>query len=43
MKTIATLILLALLTACGSDYASPFDAPDKSAEPVTCAASAACG
>jgi ABC-type glycerol-3-phosphate transport system substrate-binding protein len=43
MKTIAALILLAMLAACGSDYASPFDKPDESAQPVTCAASASCG
>lgn len=43
MKTIIALILLALLTACGSDYASPFDKPDEGAQPVNCAASAACG
>jgi hypothetical protein len=43
MKTITALILLAMLAACGSDYASPFDKPDKTTEPVSCAASASCG
>jgi hypothetical protein len=42
MKTAIALILLALLTACGSDYCSPFDAPEKSAQPVDCSASGAC-
>lgn len=40
-KTIVTLILLALLTACGGDDGS--DDPSKSNEPVACAASASCG
>lgn len=43
MRTIAALILLATLAACGSDYASPFDKPDENAQPVSCAASANCG
>lgn len=42
MKTAIAIILLALLTACGSDYCSPFDKPDASAQPVDCSASGAC-
>jgi len=43
MRTIAAILLLSVLAACNGDGASPFDAPDKTAEPVTCAASASCG
>ena len=43
MRTIAALILLAILTACNGDGASPFDKPDESSQPVSCAASASCG
>lgn len=43
MKRIVITIAALLLTACGSDYASPFDKPDASTQPVSCAASASCG
>ena len=41
--TVLFLGLLACLSACGGDIASPFEKPDRNAEPVSCAASAACG
>lgn len=44
MKTILALILLAMLSACGSEYASPFEKPESATtQPVSCAASANCG
>lgn len=41
MKTIATILLIAILTACGGED-SPDDAKDGTM-PVTCGASDACG
>lgn len=29
-------LLVGMLTGCGSDYCSPFEKPDASADPVTC-------
>lgn len=43
MKTIAAILVLSLLTACGSDFASPFDKPEQTVQPVDCAASTSCG
>lgn len=47
MKTIALFVLvlavLYALAGCNGDGASPFDKPDESAQPVSCASSASCG
>lgn len=43
---LARLLALALalggVSGCGSDYASPFDKPDETVQPVTCSASTPC-
>lgn len=41
-KWIAVVALAASVVGCGSDYASPFDKPDETVQPVTCAASTPC-